>query len=82
MEKRSPRDVSDWGPDLLSRMNHVHPESVDGVPADVVPVNPGDEDLALVVVHEESPDHCWQTPNDAWNNNRKLFSPTTLIQQK
>ena len=57
MEEGGPRDVGDGGAHLLPRVNHVHPEGVDGVAADVVAVHARDEHLALVVVNEEAADH-------------------------
>ena len=38
-------------------MDNIHSEGVHRVPPDVVPVDPGDEDLALVIVTEETTNH-------------------------
>ena len=38
-------------------MNDIDPECVHGVSADVIPVDPGDEDLPLVVVAKQATDH-------------------------
>ena len=38
-------------------MDDVDAEGVDGVSSDVIPVDAGDEHLALVVVDEQSADH-------------------------
>ena len=50
MEERGPGNVGDRAPDLLSCMNDVDPKGVDGVTANVIPVNSRDQDLALMVV--------------------------------
>ena len=42
---------------LLTSMDNIDSESVHCIPADVVPVHPGDEHLPLVVVAEEAADH-------------------------
>ena len=42
---------------LLPGVDHIDPEGVHGIPPDVIPVDPGDEHLALVVVAEEPADH-------------------------
>ena len=38
-------------------MNDVHPEGINSIPADIIPEDPGDEHLPLVVVAEEAADH-------------------------
>ena len=38
-------------------MNDVHPEGINCIPADIIPEDPGDEHLPLVVVAEEPPNH-------------------------
>ena len=57
MEVGGPGDVGHWGPHLSPRMDNVHSEGVHGVTTDVVPVDPGDEDLTLVVVAKQATDH-------------------------
>ena len=42
---------------LLTSMDNIDSEGVNCVPADVVPVHPGDQHLPLVVVAEETADH-------------------------
>ena len=42
---------------LLTSMDNIDSESVDCIPADIIPVHPGDEHLPLVVVAEEAADH-------------------------
>ena len=42
---------------LLTSMDNIDSESINCIPADVVPVHPGDEHLPLVVVAEEAADH-------------------------
>lgn len=63
VEERGPRDIRYRRPHLLPRMDDVHSERVNGVPPDIVPVHAGDQDLTLVVIHEQAPDHdalaCW-----------------------
>lgn len=62
VEKRGPRDVSHGAPHLLPGMDHVHSEGIDSIAANVVAVDPRDEDLALVVVDEEAANHPGETP--------------------
>lgn len=71
MEERGPGDVSDGRPNLLPGMDHVHSERVHRIPPDVVSIHPRDEHLALVVVHEETPDHLLHKKNEEnWGYNR------------
>ena len=42
---------------LLTSMDNIDSESINCIPADVVPVHPGDEHLPLVIVAEEAADH-------------------------
>jgi hypothetical protein len=57
VEEGSPGDVGDRRPDLLPRVDDVDSKGVDRVPADVVAIHSGDQDLALVVVDEQSSYH-------------------------
>ena len=57
MKEGCPGDVGNWGPDLLASMNHIDPKGVYGVAANVIPVDPGDQHLPLVVVAEQAADH-------------------------
>lgn len=57
MEERSASDVSDRAADLLSGMNHIHTKCVHCIPANVIPIDTGDQDLALVIIHEQAPNH-------------------------
>ena len=57
VEEGGPGDVGDRRPNLLPGVDDVDSKGVDGVAADVVAVDPRDQDLALVVVDEQSPDH-------------------------
>ena len=43
-------------------MDDVDPEGVDGVAADVIPIDSGDQDLPLVVVDEQATDHLGTLP--------------------
>ena len=38
-------------------MNDVNSEGVHGIATNVIPVDPGDQDLSLVIVNEEASDH-------------------------
>ena len=57
MEEGGPGDVGDRRPNLLPGVDDVDSKGVDGVAADVVAIDPRDQDLALVIVDEQSPDH-------------------------
>ncbi len=61
VEEGSPGDVGDRGPNLLPGVDNVDPEGVNGIPADVITVHPGDENLPLVVVDKESSYHLETT---------------------
>lgn len=62
MEKGSAGYISDRRSDLLSRVDDVDAESVDGISADVVPVHARYQNLALVIVHEQPSNHGWLAP--------------------
>ena len=54
LKQSCPSDISLH---LLTSMDDIDSEGVNCVPADVVPVHPGDQHLPLVVVAEEAADH-------------------------
>ena len=57
VKERGARNVGHRRPDLLSGMNDVHPERIDRISADVIPVHPTDQHFSLVVVDEQTADH-------------------------
>lgn len=58
MKEAGSSDVGDRRPDLLPRMDHIHPERVHGVAAYVIAVHPRYQHLALMVVHKQASNHC------------------------
>lgn len=57
VEEARPGNVGNRRANLLPRMDHVHPERIHSIPANVVPVDSRDEHLSLVIVHEQSSNH-------------------------
>ena len=57
MEVRSSRNVRHWRSHLTPRVDYVDSEGVHSIAPDIVPVDSGDENLALVVVAKQPPDH-------------------------
>lgn len=57
VEKRRPRNIRHWRPNLLSCVNNIDAESVHSVSPDIISVHPGDENLPLVIVYKQSPNH-------------------------
>lgn len=57
MEKAGPGNVGDGRPDLLSRVDYINSKGVNSVPADIIAINAGYQDLSLVVVHKQPAYH-------------------------
>lgn len=57
MEETGPRNVGDRRPDLLPGMDHIDPEGVHSIPPDIIPIDPRDEHLPLVIVHKQTANH-------------------------
>lgn len=57
MKETGARNVCHRRSHLLSCVDHVDAESIDRIPADVIAVDPRDQHLALVIVHEQTADH-------------------------
>lgn len=58
MKEARPGDVGDGRANLLAGVNHVHAECVDSIASDIIAIHSRDENLAFVVVHEQTTDHC------------------------
>jgi len=57
VEEGGASNVGDGRADLLSRMDNIDSECVHGIPTDVIAINPGDENLPLVVVDKKPTNH-------------------------
>lgn len=57
VEETRPGDVRNRRPHLLTRMDHINPKSIHRVPSNIIAINTGDENLAFVVVHEQTTNH-------------------------
>ena len=57
MEVGCSRNVGHRRPHLAPSVDHVNSEGVHSIAPDIVPVDSGDEDLALVVVAKQPTDH-------------------------
>lgn len=58
VEERSSGYVGYRRANLLTCMDDVDAKSIDGIPADIVAIHTRNENLSLVVVNEQTPDHC------------------------
>lgn len=67
MEKWCSCDIGHWWTNLLSGMDHIYPKRIHSIPPNVIPVNPRNQHLPLVIIHKQSPDHP---------------APTLLLQQR
>ena len=54
---RGSRNVRHWRPHLTPGVDNVNSEGVHSIAPDIIPVDSGDENLALVVVAKQPPDH-------------------------
>lgn len=74
MEKGCPSDVSDGRPNLLPRVNHIHTERIHGIPPDIIPVHPRDQDLAFVVVDEQPSNHLDEYLHEKYESDGRIPS--------
>ena len=57
VKEGSSSDIRDGRAHLLPRMDNIHSERIHGIAPYIVTVHPRDQDFALVVVHEQAPNH-------------------------